>query len=106
MPQPPRDHLRYVCKMPPALFQDYIVTMRPDNPQQAALHILSFYRPGAWGKGGLAERMKRSDRNGDIVQFSGKDIGFQVEGNVGRLQYYGTEFPCLLETGKQKKRTK
>lgn len=101
LPRPPSSHQRYVCKMPPALLNDYIVTMGPDNPQQAALHILAFYTPGGWGKGGIATIMKRpavkpSGPN-KALHFIGEDISFRVQDNIGQLKYYGTEFPCPLQ---------
>ncbi|MEP3227143.1 MAG: hypothetical protein ABJO01_14285 [Parasphingorhabdus sp.] len=104
--RPPSSHRRYVCEMPPAVFQDYIVTMQPANPQEAALHILAFYIPNGWGKGGVATIMQRSSDNSKTLQFSGKDVSFRLEGNIGQLKYYGVDFPCPLEQAKGKDKPK
>ncbi len=89
--------------MPSAVFNDYIVTMRPANPQQAALHILAFYIPGGWGKGGVATIMRRPGPSTKTLHFVGEDVSFRVQGNIGQLKYYGTEFPCPLEHVEQVK---
>ncbi|WP_229953777.1 hypothetical protein [Parasphingorhabdus litoris] len=97
---PAQDDRRYVCEMPPALLNDYVVTMRAKDPQQAVLHVLSFYIPGGWGKGGAAETMVRSDRKGKEIHFLGDEVSFRLHQDLGLLNYYGAEFPCMLESAK------
>ncbi len=98
--RPGDDQLIYVCEFGPAVMNDYLVVMPKKDPQQANLHILSFYTPGGWGKMGGITPMQRTGSEGEALTFKGEDVRFEVEGSAGKLHYFSAKVPCPLELAK------